>query len=180
MFTEINNFFTSDIPLTHTVFYRGSNTVSFGGFSRDVACMANVFSKIEKDTVILFVPDDIYLFFVYFMGLMQAGKDVILPAMLTEQNIGTLGNMTNTIVTNQHFEFPGFCLVDVSKRGADTWNFCDMDNRLLYFFTSGSTGTPKKICKTFHNLSAEVAQHNKMQRHLFEKNPVMVASIAPY
>lgn len=180
MFTEINKLFISNISSTRTVFYRDSVAVSFAEFSRDVARMANIFSRTDANPVILFIPDDIYMFCVYFMGLMQAGKDVVLPAMLTEQNVGSLREITDTIVTNQHFDFKDFSFIDTNQDYGNSWNFCDMNNRLLYFFTSGSTGTPKKICKTIHNLAAEVAQHNKMQRTLFDMSPVMVASIAPY
>lgn len=180
MFTEINKLFISGIPSTRTVFYRGDTAVSFGEFSHDVARMANIFSKIDNDTVILFIPNNIYLFYVCFMGLMQAGKDVVLPAMLTDQNVGSLQELTNTIVTDQKFNFDGFNFIDINQNSNDSWDFCDIKDRRLYFFTSGSTGTPKKICKTVHNLAAEVAQHNKMQRALFDMSPVMVASIAPY
>ena len=180
MFAEINKFFISNIAPTRTIFYRGETAVSFHEFSNDVARMANIFARIDTKTVILFIPNDIYMFYVTFMGLMQAGKDVILPAMLTEQNIDTLRELTDTIVTDQKFDFAGFTFVDINQDFGGNWDFCDMDDRLIYFFTSGSTGAPKKICKTFHNLAAEVAMHNKMQHDNFAKNPVMIASIAPY
>ena len=64
--TPINKIFISDINPTRTAFYCGDKTVSFGEFSHDVAHMANIFARIKSDTVILFIPDDIYLFFVYF------------------------------------------------------------------------------------------------------------------
>lgn len=178
--TPINKIFISDIDPTHTVFYCGDKNVSFGDFSHDVAHMANIFAHIKSDTVILFVPDNIYLFYVYFMALMQSGKNVVLPAMLNEQNITPLCQKTNTVVTNQSINFSGITLVDINQDFGDDWDFCDMDNRSLYFFTSGSTGTPKQICKTFHNLSAEVMQHNKMLKNIFDMSPVMIASIAPY
>ena len=180
MFAEINKFFISNINQNHTVFYRGDDKISFGEFSGDVARMANVFSRVSAKTVVLFIPTDIYLFHVAFMGLMQAGKDVILPAMLTEQNIDVLRNETNTIVTDQKFNFPDFTFVDIHQDFGNDWKFCDTDDRLIYFFTSGSTCAPKKIRKTFHNLAAEVSMHNKMQGDLFNKSPVMIASIAPY
>ena len=180
MFTPINKFFVENISPTRTVFYRGKNGISFAEFACDVARMANIFAKIQNDTVVLFIPDDIYLFYVCFMGLMQAEKNVVLPAMMTEQNIGTLRDLTDTIVTDKNFNFAGFTFVDLNQDFGDDWKFCDMDNRLIYFFTSGSTGTPKKICKTFHNLSAEVAQHNRNLAETFSVSPVMIASIAPY
>ena len=180
MFVAANRFFTDNIDPTRTVFYRGGKAVSFREFSSDVAHMANVFARTNAKAVILFIPNDIYLFYVTFMGLMQVGKDVVLPAMLTEQNIDTLRGLTDTIVTDQKFDFSGFTFVDIHGDFGKTWNFCDMDERHIYFFTSGSTGAPKKICKTFHNLAAEVAMHNKMQHDKFDKNPVMIASIAPY
>ena len=93
MFTEINKFFTGNIIPSNTVFYRGDKEMSFGEFSNDVARMANIFARTNAHTVILFIPTNIYLFYVAFMGLMQAGKDVILPAMLTEQNIDILATV---------------------------------------------------------------------------------------
>ena len=180
MFAEINKFFISNINPNHTVFYRGDDKVSYDEFSGDVARMANIFSRVRAKTVVLFIPTDIYLFHVAFMGLMQAGKDVILPAMMTEQNINILQTETDTIVTDQKLNFPDFTFVDINQDFGNNWNFCDPSDRLIYFFTSGSTGAPKKIRKTFHNLAAEVAMHNKMQSDLFNKAPVMIASIAPY
>lgn len=180
MFAEINKFFISNINPIHTVFYRGGNKVSFGEYSNDVARMANIFAHIDTKTVVLFIPTDIYLFHVAFMGLMQAGKDVILPAMLTEQNIDVLRAETDTIVTDQKMAFPGFTFVDIHQDFGNAWDFRDTNDRLIYFFTSGSTGTPKKIRKTFHNLAAEAAMHNKMQKDAFNMSPVMIASIAPY
>ena len=180
MLSEINKFFISDIPHNRPLFYRNNRTVCFDEFKMDVARYSNVFSRMNTHDVILFVQDDIYLFFVCFMALMQAGKDVILPAMLNEQNARPLCDITNTIVTNQTIALHGFNFVDLSQDFGTNWDFRDMDARTLYFFTSGSTGTPKKITKTFHNLAAEVALHNKMQQNLFKLNPVMTASVVPY
>ena len=180
MFIDANKLFTSNMPSNHNLFYRGDKTVSFAEFSHDVAHYANIFARVDSNSVILFIPDDIYLFYVCFMALMQAGKDVILPAMLNEQNSVSLLGTTDKIVTNQNIKLDAFSVIDLHQDFGDDWDFCDMDNRVLYFFTSGSTGTPKRIRKTFHNLAAEVAQHNKMQREKFDTTPVMVASIAPY
>ena len=180
MLAQINKFFTANIAPTHTVFYRGDRAISFAEFTTDVAHMANIFAKTDAKTVVLFVPDDIYLFYIYFMGLLQAGKDVVLPAMLNEQNAVALHDLSNTVVTNKKLNLDNFDIIDVDQDFGNDWDFCDMNDRLLYFFTSGSTGIPKQICKTFHNLAAEVAQHNKMQCNVFNLNPVMVASVAPY
>ena len=180
MRAEINKFFISNIAPNHTVFYRGDDAVYFGDFSRDVARMANIFARIKSDTVILFIPDNIYLFHVAFMGLLQAGKDIVLPSMLSLQNIDVLRDTSGTIVSDNTFDFPGFTFVDIFQDFGDGWDFCDMDDRKIYFFTSGSTGAPKKICKTFHNLSAEVLMHNKNLNDVFDMSPVMIASVAPY
>ena len=162
--TPINRFFIENIVPSHTVFYRNGAAVSFDEFSKDVARMANVFARNDEKNIILYIPDDIYLFFVCFMGLMQAGKNVILPGMLTQQNADALHDISNTITTNQKIDLKNFKFIDINQDFGTDWDFCDMDNGLLYFFTSGSTGTPKKICKTFHNLSAEVANTPKCNK----------------
>ena len=67
MFTPINKFFVENVNPTRTVFYRGENGISFAEFARDVARMANIFAKTQNDTIVLFIPDNIYLFYVCFI-----------------------------------------------------------------------------------------------------------------
>ncbi|MBR0212701.1 MAG: acyl-CoA synthetase, partial [Alphaproteobacteria bacterium] len=154
--------------------------VRFGSYMQDVAKYANHFSKIPESQVVIYIPENLYLFYVCFMAALQAGKDIILPALLTEQNAKPLLDATRFLITDKFSSFDGFNIVNLDCEDNANWQFCDMNERILYFFTSGSTGTPKRIKKQFKMLAAEVAFHGNAQKHLIEQNPVVIASVAPY
>ncbi|MBO4672702.1 MAG: acyl-CoA synthetase [Alphaproteobacteria bacterium] len=158
----------------------GGRNASWGEFVTDVARAANYFSRIQRDTVILYVPNDMYLFCVCFMGLIQANKAVALPGMLTPTNAPDLADLTNVIVTDAPNDFPGFEKIELVIDGPDDWNFTDISNGVIYFFTSGSTGKPKRIRKTLAMLLAEVSMHTDMHAGQIEQSPVVIASIAPH
>ena len=180
MFTTINRLFLDNIDQDRIVFYKTGDVVSFGSYMRDVAKYANHFSKIPESQVVIYIPENLYLFYVCFMAALQAGKDIILPALLTEQNAKPLLDATRFLITDKFSSFDGFDIVNLDCEDNANWQFCDMNERILYFFTSGSTGTPKRIKKQFKMLAAEVAFHGNAQKHLIEQNPVVIASVAPY
>ena len=180
MFTTINRLFLDDIDQDRIVFYKTGDVVRFGSYMRDVAKYANHFSKIPESQVVIYIPENLYLFYVCFMAALQAGKDIILPALLTEQNAKPLLDATRFLITDKFSSFDGFNIVNLDCEDNANWQFCDMNERILYFFTSGSTGTPKRIKKQFKMLAAEVAFHGNAQKHLIEQNPVVIASVAPY
>ena len=180
MFTAINKLFLDNIDNNRIVFLKNDGVVHFGTYMKDVAKYANHFSKIPENQVVIYIPDNLYLFYVCFMAALQAGKDIILPALLTEQNAKPLLDTTRFLITDKFTNFDGFDIVNLDCEDNANWQFCDMNERILYFFTSGSTGTPKRIKKQFKMLAAEIAFHGEAQKHLTEQNPVMIASIAPY
>ena len=180
MFTTINRLFLDNIDQDRIVFYKTGDVVRFGSYMRDVAKYANHFSKIPESQVVIYIPENLYLFYVCFMAALQAGKDIILPALLTEQNAKPLLDATRFLITDKFSSFDGFNIVNLDCEDNANWQFCDMNERILYFFTSGSTGTPKRIKKQFKMLAAEVAFHGNAQKHLIEQKPVVIASVAPY
>jgi len=181
MFTNINRLFLDNITENRIVFYKSDGIVYFDEYMKDVARYANNFLKnIPEQNVVIYIPDNFYLFYVCFMAAIQAGKDVILPALLTEQNSDSLLNMTRFLITDKFTSFGDFNIVNLDCDNNTDWDFIDISERFLYFFTSGSTGTPKCIKKQFKMLAAEVSFHAKNQKHLIDEKPVMVSSVAPY
>ncbi len=180
MFTPINRVFIETIDKDRIVFYKNEQPVSFETYMNDVAKYACYFNTIQNDNVVIYIPNDLYLFYVCFMAALQAGKDVILPALLTEQNSRPLLEMTNVLITDKFDSLKGFNIIDLNCGNNINWQFNDMSDRFLYFFTSGSTGTPKRIKKQFKMLAAEEDFHGRNQKHLIEQNPVMISSVAPY
>ena len=174
----LKNNFNSDLPL----FCGTNNNVSWKEYIHDVARFSKYFKNVKNDIVILYIPDDFYMFCVCFMALIQAGKNVALPAMLTQQNISGLDKLANIIVTNLNQCFENFQTINPSNiQDQDTdYDFHDINDRDIYFFTSGSTGTPKQIKKKMSMLLAEVDFHVKKHFDIVSKSPVLVASIAPY
>ena len=180
MFTPICKLFLDNIDANRIIFYKSDGIVHFGEYIKDVAKYANHFSKIPSNQIVIYIPDNFYLFYVCFMAALQAGKDIILPALLTEQNAKPLLETTHFLITDKFTSFDDFEMVNLECENNTNWNFCDVSERFLYFFTSGSTGTPKRIKKQFKMLAAEVAFHSTNQKHLINQNPVMISSVAPY
>ena len=183
MFRVPLNIFDNCLDNDFVAFFHGGKKIKFSEFAIDVARYARLFSKINSTDVVLFIPENIYLFYVCFMALLQSGHDIILPASLTVQNIPGLLEKTNILVTDLTKTIDGFEIVDLDKVDENVganFNFVSMDNRILYFFTSGSTGTPKCIRKTFNMISAEIQMHNSMHDDILTQSPVFVASVMPY
>jgi len=180
MLNQINKIFSENVNDNRIVFYNKENSISFAQYKKDVAKYANHFSTIPDKEVVVYIPDNLYLFYVCFMALLQAGKDIILPALLTEQNSKPLFESTHYLLTDKFNSFGEFNIVDLNCQNNFNWDFKDINDCWIYFFTSGSTGTPKKIKKQFKMLTSEVGFHAENQNHLTSKNPVMISSVAPY
>lgn len=162
--------------------FRGAGgEVSWKNFVADVGRFAQCFTKIDSGTVILYIPNNFYLFCVCFFALVQANKAVALPAMLTPQNASMYADLTKVIVSDVTDNFPGFaCVVPNAPNNLVDWEFRDMDQATIYFFTSGSTGVPKRIKKTLTMLVSEVEYHITHHSDKIAEFPVVIASIAPH
>lgn len=180
MFTPINKIFVTNTNEKHIVFYNDGTPIYMQQYKDDVARYANLFTTIPTQEIVLYIPDDLYLFYVCFMALMQSNKHVILPALLTNENSKPLLDITHYLITNKTDSFKQFNIIDLNQKSDSCWQFIDMDDGIINFFTSGSTGTPKKIRKTFHMLSKEIEFHCENQKYLIEKNPVMISSVGAY
>ena len=176
---QISNIFSldNDAPL----FVGGAKNITVAQFTADVARFAKHFSAISSDTVILYIPNNFYLFCVCFFALLQVHKSVALPGLLTAQNAQGFTDLTNVIVTDSSDEYPSFTkVVPNAPDAAVEWEFTDFSNETVYFFTSGSTGVPKRIKKTIAMLQAEVEYHVQSHTSQIAQSPVVVASIAPH
>ena len=175
---KINDIFFAE---NNTPLFCGGMRVTVGQFSADIARFAKHFSHIDSDTVILYIPNNFYLFCACFFALLQLRKSVALPGMLTAQNANGYADLTNTIVTDLSDDFAGF--TKVTPKVSDepvNWEFADISDENVYFFTSGSTGVPKRIKKSIKSLLAEVEYHVKTHADQIAESPVVVASIAPH
>ena len=180
MFNKIIDFFNKNSDENQVIFYNHEKPVSVAQYKKDVAKYANYFSKLPDSSITVYIPDNLYLFYVCFMALLQADKDIVLPALLTVENSKTLVQFAPGLLTDKFNSFGEFNIIDLNCPDNTNWEFKNVDDRFIYFFTSGSTGTPKRIKKQFKMLSAEVAWHCVNQKHLIDKNPVMISSVAPY
>ncbi len=163
------------------LFCGAGGDISWKKFISDVGRFAQYFTKIDSDTVILYIPNNFYLFCVCFFALVQANKAVALPAMLTPQNASMYADLSNVIVSDVMGVFPGFiCVAPDAPETPINWTFINSDKAIIYFFTSGSTGVPKRIKKTLTMLVSEVEYHIAHHSDKIAKLPVVVASIAPH
>ena len=163
------------------LFLGAGGGVCWNRFVADVGRFAAYFTKIESDTVILYIPNNFYLFCVCFFALAQAQKVVALPAMLTEQNAQMYADLTKFVVTDAVENLPGMdCIKPCAPGAEENWDFRDTRDGCVYFFTSGSTGTPKRIQKTWAMLLDEVEYHVAHHANQIAMAPVVIASIAPH
>lgn len=178
---SINTIFNDDILSDKVAFTGTTIPITFSKFRDDVARYAQHFASVDASDVVLYVPNDIYKFCVYLLGLLFSNHNVILPSILTGQNMPSLSD--HPLVTNQSDTLSSFGKHISTQTSADrqsNWTFCNPDDRKIHFFTSGSTGTPKQITKTFKMLSDEVFHHTEHMSTAISARPTLVASIAPH
>ncbi|MBO5997779.1 MAG: AMP-binding protein [Alphaproteobacteria bacterium] len=153
--------------------------ITFKQYQSDVARYCAAFKKLSAQSVVLYISDNLYLFFCCFMGLLHAGKDIILPVYVTQKTIEDMFAYTPAVVTNQPFETTGNLIYPDKIVTEEKSDLIPIQNRTVSFFTSGSTGKPKLINKNFEMLASEVQMHSEMQRAVIEKNPVLIATVLP-
>ena len=173
--------FLLDEHLKSNLFILKDKQISGEQYQRDVSLYMNTFLNIPAQIVSLYIPNDVYLFYVLFRAAMFSKKDVVLLPLLSDSHLEALKQLTDTIVTNQNISFPGiFCIKPKMKPYQMIETHADVNERTIYFFTSGSTGKPKCIKKAMNCLMYEVMMHHEMQHINIEQNPIVLASIAPY
>lgn len=158
-------------------FVLNQKCISFAQYQTDVAEFAASFKKIKTSSVVLYIPDDLYLFFCCFMALLHAGKDIVLPAYITSKTANNMFEYADAFITNQPFETSKGVIYPTKDKEKIALN--PISNRTISFFTSGSTGKPKLINKTFDMLDLEVQMHSKMQRQFIQKKPTLIATVLP-
>ena len=165
-----------------TVFVYGDKKVAFDDFRKDVAAYAYFFkNNITATEVILYLPNNVYLFYVCFMALLHAGKNVTLPAFLTADGVDDVHAKDKTIVTDLDLDREDILIINPEK-----CELCAGDElkpigkKYVSFYTSGTTGAPKKIIKTFNTLVAEVGNIYFYQKKAVENNAVVLATVMPF
>ena len=150
--------------LCHTLdfnaFVLDKKLISFAQYQSDTAQYCATFKNIAEDRVVLYIPDDLYLFYCCFMGLLHAGKDIILPSYLTQKTANDMFEYSSAFVTNQPFETDRKLIYPTKSDEKN--DLKPISKRTISFFTSGSTGKPKLIKKTFDMLDLEVQMHSQM------------------
>ena len=160
-------------------FILGQKHTSFNQYRSDVARYCTAFKKIPDKSVVLYIPDDLYLFYCCFMALLHAEKDIILPAYMTQKNLCEMTSHSDALITNQNFETKKTLIKPNAVITEEKSVLNPISNRVVSFFTSGSTGKPKLINKTFDMLDLEVQMHSQMQSSFIQKKPVLIATIMP-
>ena len=173
------NILTEDAK-DYVPFINGTEKISFERFRSDVQKCCFLFRQIETPSVILYVANDVYLFYVCFMALMHAQKDVILPAYLTKEMLSDLKKFTTVVISNKDFADTDISVIKPSfDDKTPKAELEPIQDRIISFFTSGSTSKPKQIPKKFDMLAKEVQMHSQMQQKVICQNPVVIATIMP-
>lgn len=149
-------------------------------FNTDINGYVATLSNLKSPAVALYIPQNVYLFYVLFSALLRAGKDVILLSYFNADNIQQLRTMTDTVITDSKINVPNFeCFLPEPTAPVAT-PAKHAENQKIYFFTSGSTDRPKCIPKSVRSLMSEVAMHTRLQAELIRQKPVVVASVVPF
>ncbi len=161
-------------------FIDGDKRISFTQFQNDIKSYCFALQKIESSSAILYIPDNIYLFYVCFMALLYADKDIILPGYLTDSMIPDVLKLSPVLITDEKFSNASKDLIDPTTIITnETADLKPIQNGYISFFTSGSTNAPKIITKTFESLMLEIQIHSEMQQSVIKKSPIVLATVMP-
>lgn len=155
-------------------------TVTARDFKNDIMSFIPGIRKINDASIILYLQDDTYTFYVLFLAIIFSGKHIILPAFLTQELIELLAQESRSIITDRDFNSKNFDVFNVDKLKVDSKDkISPFTGQTIKFFTSGSTSTPKMFCKTFVSLLEEVRMHSILQEEIIKKKPTIIATINP-
>lgn len=159
------------------VFIGADGNVERGEFFEKVARCAAFFARRPEREFALFT-ENFPLFCTWFLALLAAGKDVVLPPHLREgmqKQLRSRGQILVTDVADAGSFPPPF----PENLPAENFSFREPDERTVSFFTSGSTSDPKLIRKKFKTIAAEVDFHLREISFPGEA-PLVVASVSAH
>ena len=155
-----------------TAFCGDCGELKFSAFKAEVASFAKYFEGIDGDEFALYISQDAHLFSRLFFALLQAGKAVyLIPSeeiALSVKRRGGIPLISNLGIGD--FKLPQ----DLPE---SDFEFKNMRNGRVYFFTSGSTSAPKTILKLFGSLSDETLNSAKILPH--QKHTRVLATCEP-
>lgn len=177
----LNTFYESLLSNKHSnLFYDGDTYISKEKFLTDVCSYCNSVKNDTNETIALYIPDNAYLFYVIFIALLCAQKNIILLSQVTENHLESLKEKTSSIITDQKITLENYhCYLPLADLDGEI-SLPKIDEINIYFYTSGSTSMPKCIKKTLSSLLLEVNMHSNIQKDLINQNPVILASIVPF
>lgn len=155
-----------------TAFCGDCGELKFSAFKAEVASLARYFEGFDEDEFALHILQDAHLFSRLFFALLQAGKAVyLIPSeeiALSVKRRGAIPLISNSGIGNLNLP------QDLPESDFD---FKNMRNGRVYFFTSGSTSAPKTILKLFGSLSDETLNSAKILPH--QKRTRVLATCEP-
>lgn len=155
-----------------TAFCGDCGELKFSAFKAEVASFAKYFEGFDEDEFALHISQDSHLFSRLFFALLQAGKAVyLIPSediALSLKRRGAIPLISNSGIGNLNLP------QDLPE---SDFEFKNMRNGRVYFFTSGSTSAPKTILKLFGSLSDETLNSAKILPH--QKHTRVLATCEP-
>ncbi len=155
-----------------TAFCGDCGELKFSAFKAEVASFARYFEGFDEDEFALHISQDAHLFSMLFFALLQAGKAVyLIPSeeiALSVKRRGAIPLISNSGIGNLNLP------QDLPE---SDFEFKNMRNGRVYFFTSGSTSAPKTILKLFGSLSDETLNSAKILPH--QKHTRVLATCEP-
>lgn len=155
-----------------TAFCGDCGELKFSAFKAEVASFAKYFEGFDEDEFALHISQDAHLFSRLFFALLQAGKAVyLIPSeeiALSVKRRGAIPLISNSGIGNLNLP------QDLPE---SDFEFKNMRNGRVYFFTSGSTSAPKTILKLFGSLSDETLNSAKILPH--QKHTRVLATCEP-
>lgn len=171
------NLLDDPLPAGTPVFLVGADVVPQEEFLGNVARCAAVFAARAEREVVLY-SEDFPRFCTWFLALLAAGKDVVLPPHFREgmrERVRALG--LPVVTDSEDGAFPRTPPPEAFPEAG--FRFGPLRGRTVSFFTSGSTSEPKLIRKAFGTIAAEVDFHLR-DASFPQGNPVVVASVSAH
>lgn len=162
------------------LFYNSGVYISKEQFLTEVYSYYSYLKEDPNKTIALYIPNNVYLFYVLFMALLHAEKNIVLLSQLSENHLAALNEKTDSIITDQKVTLKSYNCYLPKPEIIPLIDLPRLKDVNIYFYTSGSTSTPKCIRKTLSSLLSEVKMHARIQSYLIEQKPIVLASIVPF